>query len=100
MSVAVHHVATRADRRFARARADASTPNAIFRQEDRAIGSLLLAEATRNLPTQTVRVTTPLTETSGRCSPQPIVVRCCERASGSCTPRRSCCRTPTWASSA
>ena len=54
---------------------DANTPNAIFRQEIERIGSLLLAEATRNLPTQTVRVTTPLTETSGRVlAAQPVVV--------------------------
>lgn len=75
MSVAVHHVdhPLIADS-LVRVR-DASTPNAIFRQEIERIGSLLLAQATRNLPTQTVRVTTPLTETSGRVlAAQPIVV--------------------------
>jgi uracil phosphoribosyltransferase len=75
MPVAVHHVdhPLIADS-LVRVR-DASTPNAIFRQEIERIGSLLLAEATRNLPTRTVRVTTPLTETSGRVlAAQPIVV--------------------------
>jgi uracil phosphoribosyltransferase len=75
MPVAVHHVdhPLIADS-LVRVR-DATTPNAIFRQEIERIGSLLLAEATRNLPTHTVRVTTPLTETSGRVlAAQPIVV--------------------------
>jgi uracil phosphoribosyltransferase len=75
MPVAVHHVdhPLIADS-LVRVR-DANTPNAIFRQEIERIGSLLLAEATRNLPTQTVRVTTPLTETSGRVlAAQPVVV--------------------------
>ncbi|MEN9507134.1 MAG: uracil phosphoribosyltransferase [Actinomycetota bacterium] len=54
---------------------DVSTPNAIFRQELERIGSLLLAEATRSLPTRGVRVTTPLTETDGRVlTSQPVVV--------------------------
>jgi len=54
---------------------DVATPNALFRQELERIGSLLLAEATRNLPTTPVRVTTPLTETDGRAlTSQPIVV--------------------------
>jgi uracil phosphoribosyltransferase len=75
MPVAVHHVdhPLIADS-LVRVR-DVNTPNAIFRQEIERIGSLLLAEATRNLPTVTVRVTTPLTETSGRVlAAQPIVV--------------------------
>jgi len=75
MPVAVHHVdhPLIADS-LVRVR-DVSTPNALFRQEIERIGSLLLAEATRNLPTVTVRVTTPLTETSGRVlAAQPIVV--------------------------
>jgi uracil phosphoribosyltransferase len=75
MPVAVHHVdhPLIADS-LVRVR-EVSTPNAIFRQEIERIGSLLLAEATRNLPTTTVRVTTPLTETSGRVlAAQPIVV--------------------------
>jgi uracil phosphoribosyltransferase len=54
---------------------DASTPNALFRQELERIGVLLIAEATRNLPTHAVRVTTPLTETDGRVlASQPVVV--------------------------
>jgi uracil phosphoribosyltransferase len=75
MPVAVHHVdhPLIADS-LVRVR-EVSTPNAIFRQEIERIGSLLLAEATRNLPTKTVKVTTPLTETSGRVlAAQPIVV--------------------------
>ena len=75
MPVAVHHVdhPLIADS-LVRVR-EVSTPNAILRQEIERIGSLLLAEATRNLPTTTVRVTTPLTETSGRVlAAQPIVV--------------------------
>ena len=75
MPVAVHHVdhPLIADS-LVRVR-DVNTPNALFRQEIERIGSLLLADATRNLPTVTVRVTTPLTETSGRVlAAQPIVV--------------------------
>jgi uracil phosphoribosyltransferase len=54
---------------------DVSTPNAIFRQELERIGSLLLAEATRSLPTRSIRVMTPLTETDGRVlTSQPVVV--------------------------
>jgi uracil phosphoribosyltransferase len=54
---------------------DVNTPNTLFRQELERIGSLLMAEATRNLPTVTVRVSTPLTETNGRVlAAQPIVV--------------------------
>lgn len=54
---------------------DESTPNALFRQELERIGTLLIAEATRNLPTHEVRVRTPLTETGGRVlSSQPVVV--------------------------
>ncbi len=54
---------------------DVTTPNALFRQELQRIGSLLLAEATRSLPTQPVRVRTPLEETDGRTlTSQPIVV--------------------------
>ena len=75
MPVAVHHVdhPLIADA-LVRVR-DANTPNALFRQELERIGSLLLAEATRNLPTNTVRVNTPLVETTGRVlAAQPIVV--------------------------
>ena len=54
---------------------DVSTPNALFRQELSRIGMLLIAEATRDLPTHAVRVTTPLTETGGRAlTSQPVVV--------------------------
>src|SRR5215210_1201041 len=54
---------------------DVSTPNALFRQELSRIGMLLIAEATRRLPTHAVRVQTPLTETGGRLlTSQPVVV--------------------------
>mgnify|MGYP003336150277 FL=1 len=54
---------------------DVSTPNALFRQELGRIGNLLLAEATRGLPTHAVKVQTPLTETIGRqLANQPVVV--------------------------
>jgi uracil phosphoribosyltransferase len=75
MPVAVHHVdhPLIADA-LTRVR-DASTPNALFRQELGRIGSLLLAEATRSLPTRAVRVTTPLIETDGRVlDTDPVVI--------------------------
>lgn len=54
---------------------DHTTPNALFRQELERIGMLLIAEATRHLPTHGVQVTTPLTETAGRVlASQPVVV--------------------------
>lgn len=54
---------------------DVSTPNALFRQELERIGTLLIAEATRGLPTHGVKVQTPLTETLGRAlTTQPVVV--------------------------
>lgn len=54
---------------------DVSTPNALFRQELERVGTLLLAEATRDLATRSVRVQTPLTETDGRVLvSQPVVV--------------------------
>jgi uracil phosphoribosyltransferase len=54
---------------------DVTTPNALFRQELSRIGMLLIAEATRHLPTHTVRVQTPLTETDGRAlTSQPVVI--------------------------
>lgn len=54
---------------------DVSTPNALFRQELERVGTLLLAEATRELATRSVRVTTPLTQTDGKVLvSQPIVV--------------------------
>jgi uracil phosphoribosyltransferase len=75
MPVVVHHVdhPLIADA-LVRVR-DVATPNALFRQELERIGSLLLAEATRHLPTRPIRVQTPLTETDGReLVSQPIVV--------------------------
>lgn len=54
---------------------DVDTPNALFRQELERIGVLLLAEATRDLPTLAVRVQTPLMETGGVVlASQPVVV--------------------------
>lgn len=54
---------------------DRNTPNALFRQELERVGTLLLAEATRVLPTKDVRVQTPLTETGGKVlASQPVVV--------------------------
>ncbi len=54
---------------------DIETPNALFRQELERIGVLLIAEATRGLATNEVRVTTPLTGTTGQVlSSQPVMV--------------------------
>ena len=54
---------------------DVGTPNALFRQELERIGTLLIAEATKGLPTHAVTVQTPLTETLGRqLSSQPVMV--------------------------
>ena len=54
---------------------DKSTPNAMFRQELGRIGTLLIAEATRGLPTRGITVTTPLTETGGRVlTSQPVMI--------------------------
>lgn len=54
---------------------DRHTPNALFRQELERIGTLLIAEATRGLPTHGVTVETPLTTTNGRAlTSQPVVV--------------------------
>lgn len=54
---------------------DVDTPNALFRQELERVGTLLLAEATRELATRPVRVTTPLVETNGHVLvSQPVVV--------------------------
>lgn len=54
---------------------DVSTPNALFRQELERVGTLLLAEATRELATRPVRVTTPLVETDAHVLvSQPVVV--------------------------
>ncbi|MFM8266694.1 MAG: uracil phosphoribosyltransferase [Ilumatobacteraceae bacterium] len=52
-----------------------STPNALFRQELSRLGTLLLAEATRTLPTHLVSVATPLAEAPARVlGVQPVVV--------------------------
>ena len=75
MPVVVHHVAHPliADA-LTRVR-DVATPNALFRQELERIGMLLIAEATRNLTTRPVRVTTPLVETDGALlATQPVIV--------------------------
>jgi uracil phosphoribosyltransferase len=54
---------------------DVTTPNALFRQELERIGTLLIAEATKHLPTHGIKVTTPLTSAPGRVlSSQPVVV--------------------------
>ena len=54
---------------------DENTPNSMFRQELERIGTLLLAEATRTLPTHEVAVTTPVTHTIGQVlSSQPVVI--------------------------
>ena len=54
---------------------DVTTPNALFRQELERIGTLLIAEATKHLPTHGIRVTTPLTDAPGRVlTSQPVVV--------------------------
>ena len=54
---------------------DASTPNALFRQNLERIGTLLMARATESLPTIESTVTTPLTTAPARrLSVQPVVV--------------------------
>ncbi len=54
---------------------DVDTPNALFRQNLERIGMLLIAEATRTLPTVDGTVTTPLTGTSAtRLASQPVIV--------------------------
>lgn len=54
---------------------DVDTPNALFRQNLERIGELLLAEATRTLPTTDGTVITPLTEAPAtRLSVQPVIV--------------------------
>ena len=54
---------------------DKETPNALFRQELERIGMLLMCEATRDLPTRSVDVETPLTVTSGaQLATQPVVI--------------------------
>lgn len=54
---------------------DVETPNALFRQNLERIGMLLIAEATRTLPTVDGTVTTPLTDASAtRLAMQPVIV--------------------------
>ena len=54
---------------------DATTPNALFRQNLERIGSLLLVKATEDLPTIDTTVRTPLTDAPARrLAVQPIVV--------------------------
>jgi len=54
---------------------DRETPNALFRQNLERIGGLLIAEATRNLPTIDGTVETPLTTSPARrIAVQPVVV--------------------------
>jgi uracil phosphoribosyltransferase len=54
---------------------DRDTPNALFRQNLERIGTLLLAEATKDLPTVDGTVETPLTTASARrIAEQPVVV--------------------------
>jgi uracil phosphoribosyltransferase len=54
---------------------DRDTPNALFRQNLERIGTLLLAEATKNLPTVDGTVETPLTSAPAtRIAMQPVVV--------------------------
>ena len=54
---------------------DRDTPNALFRQNLERIGTLLLAEATRRLPTHETTVETPLTTAPARrLTVQPVVV--------------------------
>lgn len=45
---------------------DVATPNAEFRRHLERIGTVLLVEASRRLPTHEVAVTTPITTTAGR----------------------------------
>lgn len=54
---------------------DRTTPNALFRQNLSRIGMLLLAEATRDLPTESTTVETPLaTAPARRLVVQPVIV--------------------------
>lgn len=54
---------------------DATTPNAEFRRHLERIGTVLLVEAARRLPTHEVEVATPITTTTGRrLSDPPVIV--------------------------
>ena len=55
---------------------DAATPSPRFRRLLAEIGAMLTIEATRNLPTATKRITTPMTEMDHRvlAAPEPVLV--------------------------
>lgn len=53
---------------------DVATSNAEFRRHLERIGTVLLVEASRRLPTREVSVTTPLTQTKGRRLDDPPVI--------------------------
>ena len=54
---------------------DVKTPNALFRQNLERIGTLLIAEATRTLPSVSGNVTTPLADAAAeRIAVQPVIV--------------------------
>lgn len=53
---------------------DRTTPPALFRSLTKRLTTVLMLEATRDLPTRGHRVTTPLEETEGRVLEGPIVV--------------------------
>lgn len=66
---------------------DVDTPNALFRQNLERIGMLLLAEATRRLPTVEGTVTTPLADAAARrLAVQPVVVPILRAGLGFLTP--------------
>ena len=54
---------------------DQNTSNQMFRAEMRRLSLVVIAEATRNVPTEKIRVTTPLAETDGvRIAKRPVLV--------------------------
>ena len=81
---------------------DRDTPNALFRQELERIGTLLIAEATPRAadPRGTGHDAAGHDRAAGSCRRNRSSCRCFAPGSASCTPRRSCCPTPTSASSA
>jgi uracil phosphoribosyltransferase len=52
---------------------DASTPPHLFRRQLNLLGRMLFLEATRDLPVETIRVQTPITETNGVKLARPMV---------------------------
>lgn len=52
---------------------DASTPPHLFRRHLNLLGRMLFLEATRDLPVETIRVQTPITETNGVKLARPMV---------------------------